>query len=68
MGRLMSRGTDGGGPNVVPAAAEPITPQTVREGLRRGELFLEFLPLMALPDCRCMGAEALRSPGAVAAP
>jgi sensor c-di-GMP phosphodiesterase-like protein len=37
----------------------PITPEDVREALRRGELFLEYLPLMAVPEGRCVGAEAL---------
>jgi sensor c-di-GMP phosphodiesterase-like protein len=36
-----------------------ITPTAVREALQRGELFLEYLPLIALPEGRCVGAEAL---------
>ena len=37
----------------------PVTPLTVREALQRGELFLEYLPLIAVPEGRCVGAEAL---------
>ncbi|MGE5153055.1 MAG: EAL domain-containing protein [Bdellovibrio bacteriovorus] len=36
-----------------------ITVKDVREALRRGELFLEYLPLMAVPEGRCVGGEAL---------
>jgi sensor c-di-GMP phosphodiesterase-like protein len=42
----------------VPICA-PITPQTVRDALHHGELFLEYLPLIAVPEGRCVGAEAL---------
>jgi sensor c-di-GMP phosphodiesterase-like protein len=31
----------------------------IRDGLERGELFVEYLPTMALADARCVGAEAL---------
>jgi EAL domain-containing protein (putative c-di-GMP-specific phosphodiesterase class I) len=31
----------------------------IREGLNRGELFVEYLPTMVLDDIRCAGAEAL---------
>jgi sensor c-di-GMP phosphodiesterase-like protein len=31
----------------------------IREGLRQGEFFLEYLPTISLPDGRCLGAEAL---------
>lgn len=37
----------------------PIRPEDIREALDRGELFLEYLPLMAVPEGRCVGAEAL---------
>jgi EAL domain-containing protein (putative c-di-GMP-specific phosphodiesterase class I) len=36
-----------------------ITPDAVREGIERGEFFLEYLPTVALDDGRCVGAEAL---------
>jgi sensor c-di-GMP phosphodiesterase-like protein len=36
-----------------------IEPQDVRAGLFAGELFLEYLPVVALDDGRCVGAEAL---------
>jgi sensor c-di-GMP phosphodiesterase-like protein len=45
--------------------------EKVREALARGELFLEYLPLMAVPERRCVGAEALvrwRRAGVVLAP
>lgn len=42
----------------VPICA-PITPQAVRDALHHGELFLEYLPLIAVPEGRCVGAEAL---------
>ncbi len=32
---------------------------TLYEALQRGEFFLEYLPLMSVPDGRCVGAEAL---------
>lgn len=31
----------------------------IREGLNRGELFVEYLPTIVLDDARCAGAEAL---------
>lgn len=37
----------------------PISSEDVRAALGRGELFLEYLPLMAVPEGRCVGAEAL---------
>jgi len=37
----------------------PIQLDEVREALGRGEMFLEYLPLMAVPEGRCVGAEAL---------
>jgi sensor c-di-GMP phosphodiesterase-like protein len=36
-----------------------MTAQDVLDALRRGELFLEYLPLVAIPEGRCVGAEAL---------
>ncbi len=36
-----------------------IDPAIVRQGLRRGEFFLEYLPTVSLVDNRCVGAEAL---------
>ncbi len=36
-----------------------IDPQQVRAALFAGELFLEYLPVVALDDGRCVGAEAL---------
>ena len=32
---------------------------TLHDALNRGEFFLEYLPLMSVPDGRCVGAEAL---------
>jgi sensor c-di-GMP phosphodiesterase-like protein len=31
----------------------------IREGLAQGEFFLEYMPIVSLPDGRCLGAEAL---------
>jgi sensor c-di-GMP phosphodiesterase-like protein len=48
-----------------------ITAQAVREALEHGELFLEYLPLIAVPEGRCVGAEALarwRGPGGLVMP
>lgn len=46
-----------------------ITPQAVRDAIEHGELFLVYLPLIAVPEGRCVGAEALvrwrRSDGVV---
>lgn len=42
-----------------PPLQPAITAQAVREALERGELFLEYLPLIAVPEGRCVGAEAL---------
>lgn len=43
---------------------------TIREGLTKGEFFLEYMPTISLSDGRCTGAEALirwrRSTGVVA--
>src|SRR3954470_6769275 len=36
-----------------------IEPADIRDGLERGEFFLEYLPTMSLADGRCLGAEAL---------
>jgi sensor c-di-GMP phosphodiesterase-like protein len=36
-----------------------IGPAEIREGLNRGEFFLEYLPTILLTDGRCLGAEAL---------
>jgi sensor c-di-GMP phosphodiesterase-like protein len=41
------------------SGGSPITPLDVHDALQRGELFLEYLPLMAVPEGRCVGAEAL---------
>lgn len=49
-------GSEGSGRGVVQGA---ITVKEVRGALKRGELFLEYLPLMAVPEGRCVGAEAL---------
>src|SRR6478672_1191747 len=32
---------------------------TIRDGLAKGEFFLEYLPTVTLADGRCVGAEAL---------
>ena len=37
----------------------PISPTDIADALERGELFLEYLPLMLVPEGRCVGAEAL---------
>lgn len=42
-----------------PEAESPISMENVREALRRGEMFLEYLPFIAIPEGRCVGAEAL---------
>lgn len=45
--------------------------EEIREGLERGEFFLEYLPTIALDTGRCVGAEALtrwRRPGGVVRP
>ncbi len=55
----MSQPSGGGAPRIAPDLAEPITPQLVREALARGEMFLEYLPVISQPDGRCVGAEAL---------
>ncbi len=36
-----------------------IRPEEIAEGLAKGEFFLEYLPILSLPDLRCIGAEAL---------
>lgn len=36
-----------------------ITPNDIRDGLNRGEFFLEYLPTVSLEDGHCVGAEAL---------
>jgi len=36
-----------------------IDPAEIRDGLDRGEFFLEYLPTISLVDGRCLGAEAL---------
>ncbi|MFL6712659.1 MAG: EAL domain-containing protein [Sulfurifustis sp.] len=36
-----------------------LTPDDVRVGMNRGELFVEYLPTVMLADTRCVGAEAL---------
>jgi sensor c-di-GMP phosphodiesterase-like protein len=36
-----------------------ITVDDLREGMDRGELFVEYLPIVSLRDERCVGAEAL---------
>lgn len=36
-----------------------MTSDDVRSGLERGELFIEYLPIVTLRDERCVGAEAL---------
>lgn len=36
-----------------------LTPDSVNEGLVRGEFFLEYLPTLSLTENRCVGAEAL---------
>jgi sensor c-di-GMP phosphodiesterase-like protein len=44
---------------------------TIRTGLRDGEFFLEYLPIISLSDGRCIGAEALvrwRRPSGVVPP
>jgi sensor c-di-GMP phosphodiesterase-like protein len=51
------RGSGGPFPGAIQGAA--ITLEEVRGALKRGELFLEYLPLMAVPEGRCVGAEAL---------
>ena len=48
-----------------------ITADAIREGLSRGEFFLEYLPTVSLVDGRCLGAEALarwRRPSGVLQP
>jgi sensor c-di-GMP phosphodiesterase-like protein len=48
-----------------------IDPADIREGLNRGEFFLEYLPTISLTDGRCTGAEALirwRRPAGVVPP
>ena len=48
-----------------------IVPADIRDGLDRGEFFLEYLPTMALDDGRCLGAEALirwRRPSGLVSP
>jgi len=48
-----------------------ITEEDVREGMDRGELFIEYLPVMSLRTGGCIGAEALvrwRRRGAVLSP
>lgn len=36
-----------------------IRPEEIAEGLAKGEFYLEYLPILSLPDLRCIGAEAL---------
>jgi len=36
-----------------------ITPEDVRAGLERGEIFVTYLPTITLANARCVGAEAL---------
>src|SRR5262245_7909205 len=36
-----------------------ITLDDVRAGMERGELFVEYMPIVTLKDQRCVGAEAL---------
>jgi sensor c-di-GMP phosphodiesterase-like protein len=36
-----------------------VTLEKIRAGMERGELFVEYLPIMALREQRCVGAEAL---------
>ena len=36
-----------------------IQPVEIAEGLAKGEFYLEYLPILSLPDLRCIGAEAL---------
>jgi EAL domain-containing protein (putative c-di-GMP-specific phosphodiesterase class I) len=36
-----------------------ITPEDVRAGMERGEIFLTYLPTVTLENARCIGAEAL---------
>jgi EAL domain-containing protein (putative c-di-GMP-specific phosphodiesterase class I) len=36
-----------------------ISPESVREGMERGEFFLEYLPTVSLLNRRCVGGEAL---------
>jgi EAL domain-containing protein (putative c-di-GMP-specific phosphodiesterase class I) len=47
-------------------------PEEIAEGLAKGEFFLEYLPILSLPDLRCIGAEALirwrRDDGSLAMP
>lgn len=48
-----------------------ITPNDIRDGLNRGEFFLEYLPTVSLEDGHCVGAEALlrwRRPNGVILP
>jgi len=48
-----------------------ITSADIRDGINRGEFFLEYLPTMSLSDGRCLGAEALirwRQPTGVVLP
>jgi sensor c-di-GMP phosphodiesterase-like protein len=42
-----------------PEAEAPITLDSMRAGLANGEFFLEYLPVIALNDGRCVGAETL---------
>jgi sensor c-di-GMP phosphodiesterase-like protein len=49
-----------------------IRPVEIAEGLAKGEFYLEYLPILSLPDLRCIGAEALirwrRADGSVVMP
>jgi len=48
-----------------------IDPAEIREGLDRGEFFLEYLPTVSLVNGRCLGAEALirwRRPSGIVPP
>jgi EAL domain-containing protein (putative c-di-GMP-specific phosphodiesterase class I) len=49
-----------------------IHPVEIAEGLARGEFYLEYLPILSLPDLHCIGAEALirwrRADGVVVMP
>lgn len=54
------------------AAILVIRPVEIADGLAKGEFYLEYLPILSLPDLRCIGAEALirwrRADGVVVMP